>query len=193
MSGDEEAIGFVREHRWAKAKEQIDALKKDGCAHIFDADKTKRSDVERLASAGRVLKVLFAFLLAQPRIKGGMLADFKAVLARIDKRGGIIKDVSTGLMSGDKLRHNALVAVVKDQLKRNAQGFRNSEINARRKGRPQVEFDPKVWADIEKIWLNSRDYPNEADALKAIWKLDKKFRSARGYKYIGPRKTKRKT
>jgi hypothetical protein len=144
MAVDDDAIGLVRAHRWAKVDVQTERLRKDGCRAVLDLDTLKRSDLLRLLRDGRVAKLLFAFLLIDPKRKRKLYEDFAAMLAKIEAQKGIIKDVSTGLDTADKARAIALKDVVRGQIRRHKQGAKSAENGTQHKpGRKKGEFAPE--------------------------------------------------
>ena len=197
MSGDEDAVGLVRHHRWAKIEVQQDRLEEDGCRAIIDLDKTKREEVLQLLRDGRTGKLLYAFLLVDPKRKRKLFEDFRAVLAKIETRGGIIKDVFTGLDNTDKARRAALLDVVRGQARRHLQGAKWAEEPMRHKpGRRPQEFTAEQLAAAKAIWRDRIEYPTwkaTDDALKQIKsKKDKPFTRARAHRLWGHRQPKPK-
>lgn len=155
---------------------QAKALKEAGCGQIVDLDTYQRDDVLRLARAGRVFALPFAFLLANPSRKRGMLADFEKALGKIEAKGGAVKDLHTGLRSDDKERRSAFLAVVKDQVRRHLQGAKSASNGKRSPGRQKVEFTPEQLAEAKRIWRDRIDYPHEDDADAEL----RKIRSTKG-------------
>lgn len=157
---DVDAIGVVREHRRLKAKGQEERLKQDGCRAVLNIGKTgghTREDLERLVRGGTVVKLVHTFLLADPKSKrkaGGRRKDLLDAMARIEKRGGTIKDVDSGLTTANNEHRYALIALATEQLARDGRGLR-SHINGRL-GRPVRTFPPEVWARAEAIWNNRK-------------------------------------
>lgn len=167
MAVETDLVGVVREHRWASIAAQTKRLKEAGCTKVFDLSKVDRQDIERLARPERVLCLLFAFLLARKR-KGGMMADFEGCLARIEKRNGSVRDVSTGLTSNGEARASFL-AVVKDQARRSQQGLHAAEKGRLKKGRPHEDYSAQQYADAKAIWRDRVEYPDERrDAKPAL-------------------------
>jgi hypothetical protein len=184
MSGDDEAVGLVRHHRWAKIEVQQDRLKEDGCRAIIDLSKTKREEVLRLLRDGRTGKLLYAFLLVDPKRKRKLFDDFRAVLAKIEARGGVIKDVATGLDSADKSRRAAFFDVVRGQCRRHLQGDKWAEEPMRHTpGRKKVEFTPEQIAAAKAIWRDLVEYPTWKAAKDALEQIktakDEKFTTDR--------------
>jgi hypothetical protein len=162
MPVDDDAIGLVREHRWLSAKAQTKQLREAGCIKIFDLDTQDRADMERLVGR-RVVRLVYAFLLANPERTRGMLADLTGVLERIKARGGIVVDLDSRLDS--ETNPAAFKAVVADQVRRHNQG----EASNARKGKPgrkKREFSRGQYRLAHDIWADVKNYPND-DAVKA--------------------------
>lgn len=190
MDVDDEAIGLVRAHRWASAAVQKQRLRGVGCARIFDLDKEKRSDMERIAGRRRTLLV-YAFLLANPDKTRGMLADLVGVLERIKARGGTVVDVDSGLSS--EANEKAFRAVVADQVRRHNQGDKSADNHPKgTPGRQEDEFSRGDLRLAHHIWHNPVDYPtwdSAAEALKRIKATNtgRPFTKERAHKKWGPR------
>jgi hypothetical protein len=179
MAVDDDAIGLVRQHRWADVELQRARLEDAGCKTIIDLGETKREDALRLIRDKWVGKLVYAFLLADPR-RRHLVADFRAALAKIEDRGGVIKDLSTGLDTADKSKRIGLLAVVKDQIRRSQQGKR-SAINGTKNppGRQLVKFTPEQYREAKAIWRDTIDYPTWEDAEKALRQIS----SAKGEEF----------
>lgn len=168
---DGDAIGVVREHRRLKAKGQRARLERDGVRAIMDISIKgghKREDLERLVRGGTVVKLVHTFLLAEPKSKrkaGGRRKDLLDAMARIEKRGGTIKDVDSGLTTANNEHRYALIALATEQLARDGRGLR-SHINGRL-GRPVKNFPPEIWKQAEAIW-NNRKLKTWADTAKPL-------------------------
>jgi hypothetical protein len=193
MSSDDDAIGFVRSHRWAGAAAQTKRLKEAGCSKVFDLDKQDRADMEKIAGRRRALLV-YAFLLASPDKTRGMWADFLASLKRIEARQGVVVDVGTGLDS-TKEKRAAFLDVVRGQVRRHNQGERPAEFGP--KGKPGRQADKFSAGDIRKareIWKgkDAVHYPDWPSADKALRQLKatnsgRPFTQERAYKMWGAR------
>jgi hypothetical protein len=197
MDVDDEAIGLVRAHRWADAKAQTKRLKEAGCSRIFDLDAQDRKDMERIGGRRRVLLV-YAFLLAdldvEPRKDEdqakAIWRDLSAVLTRIEKRGGQVVDVGTGLDS--QLNPAEFGDVVRGQIRRHRQG----ENPATRKGKPgrqKLTFTRGQIMQAREIWKDLENYPDNASAVAALEKIksaeDVSFSESRAYRRFKKRKT----
>lgn len=162
---------------------QRSALIEDGVRGIV-AD---RAAIERMACPGRTFKVRHLFLFADPkaRIKrGGWRKDLLDFIGRVRDKGAIIKDVDLQLTTEKPSACSAMVLQAIEQLANNG---RTVHLAKRRQGRKTLKFSADVEAKVEKIWLNRRDYPEEADAATAIAKIDKRYSAARARKTYGPR------
>jgi hypothetical protein len=157
-------IGVARDHRWKRAPEQIKVLEQR-CRKVVslgggDAVHISREDLERLVRPGTVLEFVHAFLLADPRrkkLKGGLREDFRAALARLEKRGAVVVDVDAGICSQKHKR--ALLALADSDISRSNQGAKSATNGARSKGRPEAAFTPQQLKDAKAIWRNVKDYP----------------------------------
>lgn len=185
---DDDAIGFVRAHRWATVAVQTRRLKEAGCSRVFDLDKHDRDDMERLAGRRRV-PLLYAFLLARPELSRGMWADFLASLSRIEARGGVVVDLDTGLGSDSK----AFRDVVRGEIRRHLQGESSAD-NARqgKSGREPDRFSRGDWRKAREIWKDVATYPTwdaAADALATIKaeNTNRRFTKERAYLKWGAR------
>lgn len=180
----EDAIGFIRPHGRIGEKVQRSDLIADGCRAIVD----DRDALERMTRQGTVLKVRNIFLFTDPRSrgrKGGWRKDLLSFMGRICKRGGIIKDVATQLTTANPDHKFTLIDLAMRQLSSNG---RTVHLERQRSGRRAMVFKDEVLNAAEKIWLDVRRYPTEADAAAAIAKVDKNFTTTRARRLWGPRK-----
>lgn len=174
---------------------QAKALKAAGCSQIIDLDQHKRDDVLRLARDGRVLVLPYAFLLASPTRKRAMMADFEKALAEIERRGGLVRDLHTGLENSKAFRP-AFLAVVKDQIRRNLQGAKSAANGTKHKpGRQRREFSGDQLRQAKAIWRDLIEHPRWEDARAALEQIKtakgEEFTMARAHKLWGPRERKR--
>ncbi len=160
---DADGIGIIRHHRRVSVKGQRERLEEDGCRVILELGPKRgqyvREDVIRLVRAGTTIKLLHTFLLAEPSKTARAQAkrkDLLATMALIEKRGGTIKDVASGLDTADAEKRYALIALATDQLARDGQGLRNARRNYLRKGRPVRAWTPSEWAQAEAAWNNRK-------------------------------------
>lgn len=167
MPVDDDAIGFVRDHRWLSVKAQTKQLREAGCSKIFDLDAHDRADMERIAGR-RVVRLVYAFLLANPDKTRGMWADFMGSLERIEKRGGVVVDMSTRLDSATQ--RTAFLAVVRDQVRRHNQG-ETSETRKGKPGRKRVIFTAGQLRQARAIWKDIANFPTYRDAAAELRKI----------------------
>jgi hypothetical protein len=190
---DVDTIGVVREHRWIKADEQAKRLEADGCRIIVTLNGGKRlkevtrAELSKLTRPGTVLKFVHAFLLADPRkryataIKGDLIAWVRQL---VDQRGGIIKDVDTGLTTERPEHRRAVLALAFEQIGLSRKGAKSAMNGRRMKGRQMLTFTSEQMKDAKAAWRNVKDYPTWSDVAKA---LPEKFTTARAYKLFGKR------
>ena len=167
MSVDDDAIGLVRDHRWLSAKAQTKRLKEAGCSKVFDLDAQDRADMEKIAGR-RVVRLVYAFLLANPERTRGMLADLMGVLDRIKARGGTVVDLDSRLDS--ETNPDAFKAVVADQVRRHNQG----ETSNARKGKPgrkKVTFTAGQLRQARTIWKDVENFPTYDAAARELRKI----------------------
>lgn len=193
MADINDTIGVTRHHRWVSVVQQAKALR-DRCRVVLTLDKNgfhrvpavTRDELMRLVRPGTTVEFLHCFLLADPRrrrIPGGMKADFHAAVAQIvDKRGGILVDVDTGLSTADPGHRRALIALAEDQIGRSNRGLRSAANGARSKGRPAADFDKQQLANAKAIWRNVKDYPTWASVEAALKAEVPGFTTARAFR-----------
>jgi hypothetical protein len=180
---DEDAIGFIRPHPRIGEKVQRSALNEDGVKGIVD----DRKAIERMACKGRMFKVRHLFLFAEPKARkgrGGWRKDLLDFMGRVEDKGAVIKDVDLQLTTEKPSHRSAMVLQAIEHLAKNG---RTVHLKGKRSGRKRTIYSPEVEAAIEKIWLNTRDYPTDDDAMKAIHKIDKTYSQARARKNYLPR------
>lgn len=166
---EKDHIGVVRAHRWASVAEQRRRLTEDGCRTIVELDGKRdaatREELEILTRPTTTIKIVHAFLLADPRKrrkKGGMKADFLKALKRLvckppSGRGGTLKDVDTGLTTADQGHKQAIIALAYAMLARDGKGLK-SKLNGAKstKGRTPKDFPADVKAKAEVFWFDKR-------------------------------------
>jgi hypothetical protein len=104
-------------------------------------------------------------------------------MARLEKRGGTIKDVDSQLTTTNTEHRYALVALACDQLARDGKGIRSRANGMVRKGRPVRTWSPDEWKQAENAW-NSRKLKTWDD-VKAM--LPDGMSLARAYRAFGAR------
>ena len=186
-------IGVTRQHRWLSADEQAEILKPRNRIVVSlgggSARKIERKDLERLARPGTVIELVHAFLLADPRrkkLKGGLQADFREALDRLEKRGAKVVDVDGSVCSGKQRR--ALLSLVDSDLARSNRGAKSATNGAKSRGRPAYEPTEDEKTAAKLIWLDRKTYREWSDANKALRKqVNKRFTAWRAYGLWGGR------
>lgn len=180
-----DSIGVVRDTKRLRASGQRRRLEEDGCRVIFElgtkAKQYSRSELELLVRHGTVIKLLHVYLLAEPKAqhkKGGCRADLLATMKRIEHRGGVIKDVDSGLDTGNPEHRYDIIALAADQIARGGRVQRDGL------GRPARKFTEAQETAAKLVWLDRRKYPEWSDCRQA---LPKGFSPARAYKLWGRR------
>lgn len=159
----EDVVGVVRKHRWASVDVQTEKLQADGCKRILDLNKIERSQLVAMVRERTVIKVLYAFLIADQRKKGvnRMLADYQKFtdhLANLPRKcRGSIMDLDSGFLAETPAQRRAMLAVVRGQIAshlKNAKSVRNLP----RGGQVKV-FTTEQIDTARQIWENVRRYP----------------------------------
>lgn len=191
MTDPVDKIGVTRQHRWMSADKQAEVLA-PRCRKVVSlgggsSTQVTREDVEQLASPGTVVELVHAFLLADPRrkhTKGGLKADFRAALARLEKRGAVVVDVDGQICS--RKHRRAMLALVDSDIARSGRGAKSATNGAQSKGRPEADFAPAQYAAAELVWGNTKKYPNWKDTRPALAKIvspnGQKFTADRAHK-----------
>lgn len=137
-----------------------------------------------------MIECVHAFLLADPRAKrkaGGMKAEFREALAKLEKRGARVMDLD-GSVCSEKQR-KALLLLVDSDITRSNRGAKSATNGAKNPGRPTYEPTPEELDKARDIWGNTRSYREWADADKALKaRVNKLFTMWRAYDEFGPRK-----
>lgn len=187
---DSDALGVTRWHRRFTVPGQEARLRDDGCRKIIEIGskrgKYSFDDLERLIRPGTVVKLVHTFLLADPtaaRRVGGKRKNLLDAMARIEKRGGTIKDVDSGLTTANSEHRYALVALACDQLARDGKGIRSRANGMVRKGRPVRTWTPEQWAQAKSAWESRK--LKTWDDVKAM--LPKGMSLWRAYRAFGAR------
>lgn len=116
----------------------------------------------------RTVKLVYAFLLANPDKTRGMWADFLGSLARIEQRDGAVVDLDSGLHS--QANRAAFLDVVAGQVRRHNQGEKAHE----RKGKPGrklVVFTPGQVRQARTIWKDVVNFPTYDAAERELRKI----------------------
>ena len=156
MPVDDDVIGLVRAHRWCPdVMAQARRLKEAGCTKIFKLAEQDRRDMERICGR-RTVKLVYAFLLANPDKTRGMWADFMGSLERIEARSGAVVDLDSGLHS--KANRAAFLDVVAGQVRRHNQGEK-AHARKGKPGRQLVMFTAGQHRQARMIWRDVANYP----------------------------------
>lgn len=126
-----------------------------------------RAEFIRMVRPGTVVAVLHLHLLADPkckRKKGGMRADLYKAIDAIEKRGGTIWELYTGLRTDNREGRDAMTRAAVETL---ARGRHKTERSDKR-GRPSADFTAQQLKDAKAIWRNVKDYPRWEDADTAL-------------------------
>jgi hypothetical protein len=197
-------IGVIRPHRWISAEAQRKRLEADGCRTIVALDGKKdtatREELVKLTRETTTIKVVHAFLLADPkrrRLKGGLKADFLSVLKRLickppGGRGGTVKDVASGLTTADKEHKRMIIAGANDHITRDGKGLKSALNGARNRGRQRVDFTPEQLRAAKAVWRDLVEYPSWEAADKGLADVHKDFTRYRAHRLWGPRKSKKR-
>lgn len=141
-----------------------------------------------MVRVGTIVKVYSAWLFADPltrRRPGGWRQDLIGFLGRVQKKGGVVKDVSLQLRSDDPEQFSAMLTHALEKLASNG---RTVHLHKLQQGRQELVFTPAVEQKAELLWRNVRDYPREADVAKALKKVHKDYTTFRARRKYGPRK-----
>lgn len=189
MTDAVDKIGIVRHHRWIGTAEQHKRLLECGCRAVVElggkSNPVTHADLVRMATEGRTFVLVHAFLLADPRrkkMKGGLRADFDAMVDKLTARGAAVKDLEIGLTTADKRHRQAITAVAHSHISRSNRGLRSALNGARSKGRPEAQFTREQMKDARAIWRNIKDYPSWEAAQAAFDKDVDGFTTARAFR-----------
>jgi len=195
-------IGVIRSHRWIGAEAQRKRLEADGCRTIVSLDGKKdtatREELERLVRPTTTIKVVHAFLLADPkrrRLKGGLKADFLAVLKRLickppNGRNGTLKDVASGLTTANPEHKRLIIAGASDHITRDGKGLKSALNGARNRGRQRLNLTTEQLRAAKAIWRDLIEYPTWEAADKGLASVHKDFTRYRAHRLWGSRKSK---
>lgn len=167
-----------------------------------DAKGHKLEEVVPIVRPGTVVKLMYACLLAEARSEPGKHGkmrrpSFDKALALIEKRGGIVKDVLTGLSTETKDKRRALILSAHDQIRRSNRGLNSEENGKLSRGRPRQWGDPAHRQIIWDEWHSSAHATNTEAADEAsrrmgkrithyvMWKIVREMRAAKGLKGKG--------
>jgi hypothetical protein len=187
MTDPADKIGVVRQHRWVSADKQAEALK-PRCRVVVSLSggslqQVDRADLEQLSRPGTVIECVHAFLLADPKRKhgrGGMQADFRLALERLERRGAKVVDVDGSICSGK--HRKAMLALVDSDIARSNRGAKSATNGALSKGRPAYVPSKAELAAAKAIWRNVKDYPDWKAAQAGFDADVPGFSTARAFK-----------
>lgn len=191
MIENTDRIGVTRQHRWMSADRQAELLR-PRCTKIVSLGggklpQVEREDVEKLARPGTVIELVHSFLLADPkrkRARGGMQADYRVALERLEKRGAVVVDVDASICS--RKHRRAMLALADKDIARSNQGAKSAANGAKSKGRQGADFTPPQYEAAEAIWGNTKKYPDWKSARAALAKIvspnGQKFTTDRAHK-----------
>ena len=184
-----DVIGYIRVilPRYAMRGQQ-EAMERNEVQH-FIVESTKkhqagipgtRAEVTRMMCKGRTLAIQHLFLLADPKAKRGQSRrDLWKAMDEIEKRGGVIWELYTGLKTSDRkerdqMMRDAVEALAKGRHKRSASDKR---------GRPVKEFSADEMKTAQAAWHNRKlkTWAQVKEALPAGFSL------ARAHKLWGAR------
>jgi len=190
----EDIICVVRQHRWISADEQAKRFRESGECRIIVSlgggrriKEVTRSDLERFARDGTVFRFVYAFLLADPlRYVIAMRSDFEHAVRRLEKRGGAVEDLDSGLSTADEGHRRALMALAVHMIGRDRQGAHSAKNGKKQKGRPLADFTAAQLKEAKAIWRNVKDHPTWFDAGVALAEIvspnGEKFTTARAHR-----------
>jgi hypothetical protein len=136
----------------------------------------------RMAGDGRLLAVQHLFLLGNPKVRGrGEKAkDLWATIRRIEAKGAILWELSTGRRSDDRDQRDEMI---EDAVVALAKGRHKRHRGDKRRGRPKAEFTAEEWQRAFDVW-HSRKIRRWKDVDAA---LPKGFTRDRAYEKWGAR------
>lgn len=202
----QDIIGVVREHRWLTADAQAKQLKASGCTRIVTLGggskrlpEFTRRELLQVARESTTVRLVYAFLLADPKRRGVGAArdDLVTVVSEIvDKRGGVVECLFGKLTTATPGQRTALVATAKEMIGRDKQGAKSAANGKRMRGRQLVEFTAAQLDSAKQIWRDTVEYPTWKAARDALAEIQtpkgEKFTADRARKLWRARKSKRR-
>lgn len=198
-------IGVVREHRWQSADAQAKQLRASGCSRIVTLGggskrlpEFARKELLRAAREGTTFRLVYAFLLYDPKKRGAGAArdDLEATVDAIVRKGAAIECLFGELTTAKPGQRTALVAMAREMIGRDKQGAKSAANGKRQKGRQLVEFTKEQIEKARTIWRDTVEYPTWPDARKALAEIvtakGEKFTADRAHKLWPLRKSKRR-
>jgi hypothetical protein len=187
-----DVIGFIRVilpryteagQRKAMDAHSIDRVITEG-AKVIRRFNGSRADLLRMVRDGTVVAVQHLHLLADPKAKrkrGGTRADLWKALDHIERNGGAVWELYSGLRTDTKEGRDAMTRAAVETLARG----RHKTHGGDKRGRPAKTFTEAQWAKAEAAW-NSRKLKTWA-AVKE--KLPEGMTLKRAWAKFGPRNT----
>lgn len=125
-----------------------------------------RADLLRMVRNGTVVAVLHVHLLADPktkRKKGGTRRDLWSAIDEIERRGGSLWELYTGLRSVGREERDAMTREAVETLARG----RHKTHGGDKRGRPKKAFTDAEWAKAKAAW-DSRKLKTWADVAAKL-------------------------
>lgn len=186
-------IGLVRDWPRHPAKRQEEALRADGATVVLIIPHecaTWREAVRLVRKNDRVAVTLIQ-LLPEPksaRVRHPAM-DGRDAIEEIERRGGVLVEVTTGRTTADAKQRRALIDDMARSVGAGGRSLSSAQARANgakagdRRGRPAATFTPEQIADARKVW-ESRHVKRWQDAAKL---LPDGFTVYRARKMFGPR------
>lgn len=193
---DKDTIGVVREHRWIKVEDQARILRPE-CriiATLYGGPfrRVTLEDLAKLTRPGTVINLVHAFLLAEPGPTRSMKVSLcDAIELLTVERGGIIRDVTTGMSTETKPRKQALIDAASVQIGRSNQGRESATNGAKSPGGQPLDVSKDQLRDLKAVWRDLIEYPEWEDAQRGLHAINPKFTIWRAHKLWGRRQSKR--
>lgn len=153
-----DVLGFIRvilpRYTDAGQRKAMDAHSID--RRIIEGGKRaagSRGDLLRMVRKDTVVAVLHLHLLADPRSRrkrGGTRADLWMVIDQIEKRGGTLWELYSGLRSDTREGRDTMTREAVETLARGR--HITSKGDKRRAGRPKKDFTEAQWAKAKAAW-----------------------------------------
>lgn len=118
-------------------------------------EKGKLGDLLRMVRTGTVVAVQHLHLLADPKAKrkrGGMRASLWSAIDGIERRGGSIWELYTGLRTDNREGRDAMTRAAVESLARG----RHKTHKGDKRGRPKKAFDAAALAKAKGLWESRR-------------------------------------
>lgn len=167
---------------------QEDRLKADGCRVVVSLDKVDRDQLKRMIRERTVVKVVYPFLLVDPRKRGviRMVTDyskFAEELANLPRKcHAYIKDVESGFVAETVPQRRVMLSVVREQCAAHHKGAKSVK-NLPRGGQRKLFSDEQI-ETARLIWENVRRYPSWDSAQAGfdervpgwtVWRANREF------------------